>query len=492
MHMVEQKTNTGTSLKKKVLIGSLWLYALQGSSTVILLIQTVILGRLLTPAHFGIVGVFLIVSAALESFTQAGLVKALIQRKNIDNQYLNTAWVVSILRGVILFIFILIISDSVAIFFNSPRAVPVIKVLGFSIFLQGLYNPGTVYFSRDFNFYKHFLWQGGGVIASFLVSIPLAFILRNEWAIVWGMLAKNFVTLILSFVLQNFRPRLIFNYDAFSKLFNFGKWLFLSSIIVFFVRQGDKIFVAKYLGETLFGIYVMACRIAFMPQLFSKVLPKVLLPAFSKYQGNPMAIKKKYIDTIKVISIFFFPLLGGLIVFVDPFISIVLGDKWILTQLPIQILALSVGINFLMLTGPSLFNAMGKTKFNFKVNLVCGVVLSLFIYPLIKMYQVEGAALCYLMMALAGFVVWKIEVKKLINLKIGDLQCVLLPLVSTILTSILFIYSYPWLETKMISIFIVSIIISGITYLMIGLLIEKLTGLYFFRGLILDLKDLSA
>ena len=464
------------------------MYTLQGFSTVLMLIQTVVLARLLTPEHFGIVGVFLIFSAALESFTQAGLTKALIQRKNLNRDFLNTAWAVSIIRGIILFSLVFISSTIVVDFFNTPKALPVIKVLGFSMLLQGFYNPGTTYFSRDLDFFKQFLWQGGGVLANFLVSIPLAFILRNEWAIVWGMLSRTIVTLILSFYLHPSKPHFIIKYEVFKKLYKFGKWIFFSSILAFFVRQGDKIFVAKLLDTTLLGIYIMACRIAFLPQLFSKVLPKALLPAYSKFQNNPLVLKDKYIDSLKGVSIFYFPVLGGIIVFSEPFIFNILGEKWISAQLPMQILALAVGINFLMLTGPSLFNAMGKTSFNFKVNCASGIVFSIFIYPLVKTYQVEGAALCYLMMVLAMFIVWKIEIRNLIDFKFIDLRCILLPLISTIFTSILIICVAPLFNMNNISMFIGAIFFSGLIYLLIGLLIEKVTGLYFIKSFIVDIR----
>ena len=220
MPMVEQKTSTGTSLKKKVLIGSFWLYALQGFSIVLLLLLTVILARLLTPAHFGIVGVFLILSSGLESFTNTGFNKALIQRKEVKKVYLDTAWTVSIVRGIILFTAIFFGGSLVVELLNTPKALPVIRVLGLTMLIQGFNNTGIIYFSKNLDFFKQFLLKGIPLLANFIVSVPLAFILRNEWAIAYGMLASSIVLLLFSFVLHPYRPRLRFNFEEFKLLFH--------------------------------------------------------------------------------------------------------------------------------------------------------------------------------------------------------------------------------------------------------------------------------
>ena len=81
------------SLKQKVFFGSFWLYLQQFLNVGLLMAQTIILARLLTPEHFGIVGIFLIISGALESFSNSGFNKALIQQKSINNKFLNTDFI---------------------------------------------------------------------------------------------------------------------------------------------------------------------------------------------------------------------------------------------------------------------------------------------------------------------------------------------------------------------------------------------------------------
>jgi lipopolysaccharide exporter len=483
--------DTGNSLKKKVLVGSFWLYMLQGLTTGLLLIQTIILARLLTPKHFGIIGIFMIFSAALEGFTNTGLRKGLVQRKNIDNDFLDTAWTVFIVRGIIISSLVFLGSSLVVKLFNTPEALPVIKVLGFSLLLQGFYNTGTVYFSRELVFFKQFLWKSGDILANFLVSIPLAFVLRNEWAMVWGVMAGSLVGVILSFSLHSYRPKLRFRFDVFKELFDYGKWLLFSNIVMFFSKQLDKILVARLLGETLFGIYIIAGRVARVPELMTKPLPNALFPAYAKFQDDPKVVKEKYKTALRIISLFYIPLIGGMIVMATPFISIFLGDKWIKAALPMQILILAMSIKIITTMGNSLFNAMGKTNLTFKVNYINLIVLSILVYPLVRHYGVNGAALCYLIMSIAGFFVWKIEISKLIGFRITDLSCMLFSIFNTIFIVLMISYINHWLNIDHPGIFLCTIVFGVVVYFSIGFVVEKVTGLNFSHDVIETLHTLK-
>jgi len=481
MHSISE---FGDTLKKKVIVGSFWLYALALVSKGLIIIQTIVLARLLAPEHFGIVGVFLIVSGALESLTNSGFSKALVQQKVIDNDFLDTAWTVSIVRGGTIFVLLFLLSPLVVGFFNTPKALPVIRVLGLSLLFKGFTNSGTAYFSRNLEFHKQFLWQINGFIANFLISIPLAFILRNEWAIVWGLLASDVVGLIFSFVLHPYRPKLKFNFQVFRILFGYGKWLLFSSIVVFFSKQGDRVFVVRLLGEVGLGVYTIAWRFARMPEILTRPLSKALFPAYSRFQDNPHAIKERYIKSIRVIGLFSVPLVAGIIVLAKPFISVFLGDKWVAATLPMQILTLAVGIDTITYASLPLFNAMGLTVFSFKIACVRSLVLAVLVFPLIKYYGVTGASLCYLVLSLAAFAVWKVEVYRLLKLTLAELYFLVLPCVSTLVMVLALLCFGLMIPMKQASNILAALCLGVVVYFSVGLAIERLTNFGFLRDFV--------
>jgi O-antigen/teichoic acid export membrane protein len=161
----------------------------------------------------------------LETVSQTGFHSALIQRKDNAESYFDTAWTVSAIRGAFLFAVLFFSAPALAAFFNAPQATLVIKVVAISSLLTGLRNIGIVTFQKNLEFHKQFSYDLPATLTDLIVSVSLAFILRDVWALVWGGLVGNCVRLLLSFVLHPYRPRIKFDKTQFQELFGFGKWL---------------------------------------------------------------------------------------------------------------------------------------------------------------------------------------------------------------------------------------------------------------------------
>tara|TARA_B100000519_G_C14260974_1_gene447953 strand:- start:7561 stop:9048 length:1488 start_codon:yes stop_codon:yes gene_type:complete len=481
--------NVNSSLKNKVLTGTFWLYLLQFFTSGLQIVQTIILARILLPEHFGIVGIFLIFSNGLESFTNTGFNKALIQKKEVNKSYLDTAWTVSIVRGLLLFTIIYFGSPFIVDFLNTPDALPVVRVLGLIMLIQGFSNTGTVYFSRNLNFFKQFLWKGVPFLGNFIISIPLAITLKNEWAIAWGMLASSILYLFFSFYLHPYRPRLKYNHKIFKELFYYGKWLFLASVVAFFSKQGDKIFLANLLNPTLLGTYLIAWKFARLPEFLTNPLPNALFPAYSKMQDQQNVLREKYIEVLSIIGFFYIPFVGSMVVLAQPFVNLILGEKWIEAVLPMQILTLGVGICIIAYISTSLFNATGKTNFNFLMNSTHLLTTAIFIYPMIKNYGIAGAAICFLISSVFIFIVWKIEIFKLIRFDFLSLKCIFIPFLSTTFVVLIKLLVESYVVLSDLVILLSTIGIGSILYVFIGILLEKITGIDFILSLHKKVKN---
>ena len=105
---------SGKTLPQKMVQGGAYLSSLKVIRKILSLIRLVIIGRILAPSDFGLMGIALLTMSAIETFSQTGYREALIQKKEDIKGYLNAAWTVMIIRGFIIFIIIYIFN-----FFNS-------------------------------------------------------------------------------------------------------------------------------------------------------------------------------------------------------------------------------------------------------------------------------------------------------------------------------------------------------------------------------------
>ncbi|GAI54637.1 unnamed protein product, partial [marine sediment metagenome] len=193
----------------------------------------------------------------------------------------------------------------------------------------GFVNIGVLYFQKELEFNKQFIYRASGTLADFVVAVAAVLILKSVWALVFGLLAGNFVRLIVSYLVHPYRPHFKLDLAKTKELFGFGKWILGSSILVFLITQGDDIFVGKLLGITFLGFYQMAYRISNAPATeITHVISQVTFPAYSKLQDNLPGLREGYLKTLQLTAFISIPLAGGIFILAPEFTTIFLGDKW--------------------------------------------------------------------------------------------------------------------------------------------------------------------
>ncbi len=400
------------------------------------------MARLLAPSDFGLFGIACLAINTLEAFTQTGFNAALVQKKEKIERYLDTVWTVSIIRKLILFLILFFSAPFAASFFDSPKAISIIRVIATTLLFSSVSNIGTIYFTKELDFRKQFVIRITKTIANIGIAIPLAFILRSTWALVWGMLAGSIVGCIMSYIIHPYRPRFHLEIAKAKELFTFGKWIFASIIIVFLLTQGDDILVGKLLGVTALGFYTMAYAISNLPATeITHAISEVTFPAYSKLQDNLPKLREAYLKILQLTAFISIPLAGGIFILASDFTKIFLGDKWMPIVPVIQVLVWCGVIRSLVGSMSPIFLSIGRPKIVTKLQAIQAVLLFILIYPLTVYGNILGVALAVLFSASAMFFIRNHILIKTIKCKIWEFYSpILLPLVFT-MTAIFLIIS---------------------------------------------------
>lgn len=392
--IVNNLITPGETLSQKVVKGGFWVFFLRIVNRGFSLIRLIILACILSPSDFGLMGIALLTMSTLETFSQTGFQQALIQKKEDIKSYLNAAWTVLILRGFALFIILYFIAPYASIFFNTPEAKPIIQVIGFAILLRAFTNISVIYFQKELEFRKQFIYQFTGTLADFIVAISAVLILRNVWALVLGLLAGNIVRCFVSYLIHPYRPHLSKDLGKAKELFGFGKWIMGSSILIFLITQGDDIFVGKILGTTALGFYQLAYRISNMPATeITHVISQVTFPAYSKLQDNIPKLREAYLKVLQFTAFLSFPIAGLIFILAPDFTKIFLGEKWMPMVPAMQVLVFAGLVRSIAATTGPIFHAVGKPKIDTKWQIVRLFVIATLIYPCIIKWGVLGASI---------------------------------------------------------------------------------------------------
>ncbi len=422
-----------SSLSRKVSKGALWVTAASICARSFSVISAIILARLLAPEDFGLMAIAMAIIAFSHGTTQTGFESALIQKQDRSEDFLNTAWTFELARYLVLFFIIFLAAPLFASFFKEPRAVAILRVISLSLVFWGLRNIGVVYFRKKLDFQKQFVMEIVPLTAYICVVIPLAFFLRNVWALVWASLVTSITTCFISYVMHPYRPRLDFSIKKARDLFNFGKWILGSSILVMVREQGMIMFVGKFLGIPILGFYNRAG--AFSTMIFQQVRAivwKVGYPAYSQLQLDPDRFKQAYLQTLQLLTFIGIPMAGGLFVLSRDFVHLFLTDKWLPIVPLMQILCLQAILNFINTPAGIVFQASGRPAIGTKISMIGVIILAILVYPLSSRWGATGAmASLFFGVLITSPIIWYKAVK-LTRCTFGDFfKPVVISLIST-------------------------------------------------------------
>ena len=357
-----------------------------GGTRALQLAMLVVLARLLSPEEFGLMGIALLVIAALTRFSQLGLDQALIQHPEDDvDDYFGTVWILSILRALAIAGVAFFSAPYVADFFGEPRGVvvPLLSVIALGPIARGLENPAAVYFEKDLEFHKQFLLVVSRAGTRVTVSIGYALVDPSVYALAYGYVAGYTAQTVFSYVLADrwFRPS--FDVEKARELIDYGKWLVGSGILSYLYGEGDDVFVGRVLSTTALGYYQLAYRLSNAPATeVAQTISKVVMPAYSKIQDDIPAVREGFRRTLRLSTLVAFPLGVGIIVVADPFVATFLGSQWGPMVVPMQVLTVYGLLRSLRTPAAPLFKALGRPDFMTKLQVVTLVVMAIAIYPL--------------------------------------------------------------------------------------------------------------
>jgi lipopolysaccharide exporter len=384
----------GESLSSRVVVGGFWVLVLRVFSQVLSLGRIVVLARLLSPNDFGLMGITMLVMAVLDTFSQTGFQIALIQKKERIEEYLDTAWTTMALRGFLLYGLLFVAAPFAATFYEAPEAGPIIQVAGLMMIINALASIRVVYFKKELEFQKQFMYMLSGTFVDLVVSVTLALIFRDIWALVYGLLAGGIARLVVSYIIAPYFPKLRIDVPKLRELYSYGRWIFGSSIFIFLLTQGDDALLGKVLGLTALGFYQMAHRISNLPATeISHVISSITLPAYSKLQDNKDGLREAYLRVLKLTALLSIPAAGGIFILAPELTRILLGERWLPMVSAMQVLVIGGATRSIGATMGPVFQAVGKPQILTKFLFVQTVLVAILIYPLTVRLDIMGTAL---------------------------------------------------------------------------------------------------
>lgn len=252
--------------------------------------------RLLLPEMFGVMAIASLVVVGLSLFSDVGLKPGIIQsRRGNDPIFLNTAWTMQILRGLVLWLVALGISLLIYVaqqhnfisdtsVYQNPSLPLVVAISSFAAVISGFESTKMFEASRDLSVASITKIEICGQLGGLVVMIGWGLLDASIWALVAGGTASALVRAALSHVwLSGTKNRLQWERAAFIEILEFGKWIFFSSFLFFFASSGDRMLLGGMIDAKLLGTYVIAyVMFSSIDQFLTRIVVEVSFPALSE------------------------------------------------------------------------------------------------------------------------------------------------------------------------------------------------------------------
>jgi PST family polysaccharide transporter len=332
-----------------------WSYILNWGERAGSALFALILAAILGPKDFGIVAIAMTYLMFIQMFLDQGLVAALIQRKDLGADHLDSVFWMNLSLSAVLMGLSILLSGWWARVNHIPQAGLLISTLSLTIPIGGLTIVQQAILHRNLDFRSLALRANASVLAGGLIGLGMAFAGCGVWALAGLQLTSSLVALGLLWKLSDWRPHFRFSAKAIKELMGFSTAHFAAQLATFADTQTAGILLGLFFGPVAVGLYRLAERFSnAVLSVATSSLQTVSLPKFSQLQDQPDELRRSALFFIRMSAIVTLPALAGLAAISHP-LMLALGTKWVPASSVLAILCMvGMATMFTYFTGPLL------------------------------------------------------------------------------------------------------------------------------------------
>ena len=388
---------------RDILSGTIWVVAARWAIRGIGLVSAVLLARLLSPADFGVAAMAMIAVALVEVFGDTGLVQHLIRHPDPGRSHFDTVFTLQLIIGGVSSAGLVLLAPLAADFFHEPRITAVIRVLALRSLVGGMENPGIALFRKNMTFNKDFEFLVLNKVVAFLVTVGLAFALRNYWALVIGSVAGACAATLQSYRMHPYRPRL--DLSATPQVWGYSVWMLAQSILLFLNQRIDELLVGRIKATALLGYYTVASDVAAAPIVeIVTPLSRALFPGLARLTQDGQALNQAFGKVLSAVAIVAFAVSIGIALVARDLALVLLGQKWAPVIPLLRILAVCAGLTALAQPVQTLLNATGRPSVAAILSMLRQALLIATMLPAALWYGLTAIALARTAVAGVSFI----------------------------------------------------------------------------------------
>lgn len=406
--------------KEKTLKAFLWSGIGLWGYRILSFVVVAILSRLLPVEAFGLVAMSMTYVAFLQIFIEQGFAEAIVQKADLNDEILSTAFWTNIVISGLLFGLSFGAAPLVAKLFREPGLIPVVRGLSLLFFTIGPISVAKALLRRELEFRSLAQASVVGMVFGSVGGIAAALGGLGVWALVIFHIANRLGEMTMIWMSTNWHPHAQFSLTTLCELLSFGSKITGSRFLNFINRYGADFVIGLYLGPESLGYYELAFRLTrTLVELIGSVVSQVAFPAFSRQQSDPVIGRQFFYQMIQQLSLLSFPLFAGMAALSEEIIIVVFGAKWLPAVPTMRILILIGILHSLYYVNSSVILGYGKPSWRMLLDAL-NAATNLLAFFIVARWGIVAVAVAYVIRGYVTAPLPLLAVKRLIGFQFSE------------------------------------------------------------------------
>ena len=364
------------SLRSKTLHALSWSFLESIGVQGVRFIVGVVLGRLLFPEQFGLIGMLTLFMAAAQVFLDSGFGAALIQKSDATVTDTCSIFYFNIILGLAAAGLLCLGAPWIAAFYKQPILTPLTRAMSLIIVVNSFGLIQSTILSKKIDFKTQTKVSLIASIMSGIIGVTLAAIGFGVWSLVVQQISSAFFRTVSLWFWNTWRPALIFSFKSLREMFSFGSRLLASGLLEQIFTNIYLLVIGKLFSAADLGFFTRANSLQEVPsQTLSGMVYKVTFPVFATIQDDPARLKrgmKKALTTLVLVN---FPMMIGLAVIARPLVLVLLTERWADSIPYLQLLSFLGLLYPLHLINLTLLQALGRSDLFLRLEIIKKVLV---------------------------------------------------------------------------------------------------------------------
>lgn len=341
---------SGQSLKEKTAKGFIWAAFNNGAQQVLNLIIGIFLGRLLSPADYGMAGLLQIFTLIASALQESGFIAGLANRKEVRHEDYNAVFWFSISISAVIYVILFFLAPYITIFYEKSDLTGInglsdltplarYTFLGFFIASFGIAHRAHLF--RTLQVKKHAIVSIVSLTLSGITGITMAYFGYAYWGIATQGLVFVASNDIMFWWMSGWRPSFKISFKPLKEMFGFSSKLLITNITIHINNNILTVILGRFYSIHEVGLYNQANKWNSMGySTVNGMVSGVAQPVLRNVIDDKERQKRVFRKMLRFTAFVCFPAMFGLSLVATELITITITEKWIESAKLLQMLCI--------------------------------------------------------------------------------------------------------------------------------------------------------